>query len=56
MDTRAQGQEAICQQHTPDKVTKAIKGQMKIQTFYSRALTAVILKKNQSASKSDPRQ
>ena len=54
MDTRAQGQEAICQQHTPDKVTKAIKGQMKIQTFYSRALTAVIPQKNQSDSKSDP--
>ncbi len=45
MDTRAQGQEAICQQHRPDKVTKAIKGQMKIQTFYSRALTASDLKK-----------
>ena len=40
MDTRAQSQDAIFQGHTPDQVKESIKGEMKIQTFYSRALTA----------------
>ena len=46
MHTRAQSPDAIFQQNTEEPIREVTQGQMKIQTFFSRALTedAIIIK------------